>query len=132
MLKNNINPKRHNLFLGPRPRPVANMFRIKPIIERLSLTSHLLIDQLLPNTGSGITKRLNQVNGVNCKTVPIRVVAHSQLEGRVDVALLAVAAHMQVVLTGTLVCQPVDEPRVGVEIEYDWLVRGEDCFPLLV
>ena len=51
-----------------------------------------------------------------------RLVQHRQLERRVDVALLPVAVHVQVLVALEPVGEPVNQPGVAVEVEDDRLV----------
>lgn len=129
---NMSNIKRSTLLFRVWPFPVPNMFRINPVIESLRLPRKLLIVQLLSHAGCRVPERLNQINGSYGETVSIGLIAHSQLKWCVNVALFFVPSHMQVMLTRSFVRKSVDEPGVGVEVEYDGLVSGEDRLPSLV
>ena len=59
-----------------------------------------------------------------------RLVEHRQLERRVDVALLPVAVHVQVLVALEAVDELVNEPRIAVEVEDDGLVRREQAVEL--
>ena len=58
------------------------------------------------------------------------LVQHRQLERRVDVALLLVAADVQVLVALEAIGELVNEPRVAVEVEDDRLVGGEQAVEL--
>jgi len=100
------------------------MLGIKTIFEGLHLGRQLSIDQLLSYTRSDIAQRRNQINRINGQTVSIGPITYCQFKRRVDVALLLVTSHMQVVLTGSLVGQPVDEPWIRVEVENKSRMEG--------
>jgi hypothetical protein len=59
-------------------------------------------------------------------------IANGQLQRRIDVALLLVATHVNVVLMRPVVGEPVDQPGVGVEVEDDRPVRGEERLELAI
>ena len=59
-----------------------------------------------------------------------RLVQHRQLERRVDVALLLVAVHVQVLVALEAVGELVDQPGIAVEVEDDRLVRREQAVEL--
>jgi len=54
----------------------------------------------------------------------VGLIADGELQRRVDVALLFVAAHMDIVLTGPAVDEAMDQPRVSMEVEDHGLVPG--------
>src|ERR1039458_9667596 len=74
----------------------------------------------------------NAVNGVNCKTEAVSFVVDRQFHRGIDVPFLLVAAHMEVFVVGATVGQPVNQPRVSMEIENDRLIRGEQGVEVLV
>lgn len=87
----------------------------------------LLIQQRLPRRRAPIMEPVRQaLQRVHGKTIPIRLVPNRQLERRVDVPHLAVAADVHVRVAGALVRQAVDEEGVAVEVEDDGLVGRED------
>lgn len=110
ILQNHLRATR--LWLWIRPGPRTNMLRINPVVISVLLPCQPGVDQPLSHIRSSVSERFQQINCINGETVPIRSIAHGQLKRRVDVAFLSVASDMQVLLTGSLVGQPVDEPRV--------------------
>ena len=66
------------------------------------------------------------VDGVHHEVEAVQIVQHRHVEGRGDGALFLVAADVDVVVVGAAVCQPVDQPRIGMEGEDDRLVLGEE------
>src|SRR5262245_54837213 len=57
-------------------------------------------------------------------------VQQSELEGRVDVAPLAIAMHMQVLVALESIRQSMNEPRIAMEAEDDRLVGREQAVEL--
>lgn len=108
------------------------MLGINTILKSLRLTCQPRINKLLPHTRSLIDQFRNKINRINRKTIPIRAIAHSQFEWGIDVALLPVTPHMQVLLSRSLIGQAVDEPGVRVEVENDGLVIRKDSLPLSI
>lgn len=116
-----------------RPRPVRQVLRVNTLLKSLVPRLDLRIQQLLARCSPAVVQGGYVVDGIHGQTEPIRLVADRQLEGSVDVALLLVPTHMQVlVCTRSLVRQSVDKPRVRVEVEDDGLVGCEEGRPLRV
>src|SRR5271163_1475509 len=92
------------------PFPGRDVGPVDAVLVRVLLARNLLVGKLLANTGGGGAQAGDAVDGVHGQGEPVRLVADGQLQRRVDVALLLVAAHVEVVLTRPAVCQPVDQP----------------------
>jgi len=118
--------------LGVRPCPLPDEFRIDTVVECLLLGRDLHVVELLADTGALVLQHGQAVNGIHGETVTIGLVADSQLKRGIDVTLLLVSSDVDVELTRALVGESVDEPWVGMEIEDDGLVVGEDVGPLLI
>src|SRR5438128_11234404 len=56
----------------------------------------------------------------------VEIVQHDHIERRGGRSILLVAAHMQLVVIGPAIGETVDQPRITVEGEDDWLVPGEE------
>ena len=67
------------------------------------LTGDLLVEQGLSHAGARFTETGYPVDGVNGQAEAVGLVANGQLQWRVDVALLLVAADVDVVLAGPAV-----------------------------
>ena len=87
------------------------------------LAGYLLVEQRFANAGAGDAEARHPVDRVDRQAETVGLVLDGQFQRRVDVALLLVAAHVDVVLAGPAVGEPVDQPRIGVEVEDDRLVR---------
>ena len=68
-------------------------------------------------------RRGHAVDDVDGEVEAVDLVEDGELERRVDVALLLVAAHVDVVVVLAAVGELVDERGVGVEVEDDGLVE---------
>src|ERR1700757_335061 len=66
------------------------------------------------------------VNRVNRETEPVRLVVDCQLHRRVDVALLFVAAHMQVAMVCAAVGETMNQPRITVKVKDDRLINSKE------
>lgn len=95
------------------------------------LCLNLLIQQLFPRCTTFIAQSRDMINRINRKAVPIRTVPDRQLERRINVALLPVSAHEQIVLALTAICQAMHEPGVRMEVEDAWFVICEDGAPFV-
>ncbi len=67
----------------------------------------------------------NPVDDVNREVETIDLVLDGELQRRIDIAVLLVAADMEVLMIGPAVGEFVNQPGVTVEIENDRLVHGE-------
>jgi len=86
--------------------------------------SHLPVAELLLGVPADLLELGYAINGVDREAESIGLVVDGQFHRSVDIALLFVAAHMQI-LVFAAVGQAVDEPRITVEVENDGLVGGE-------
>ena len=72
-----------------------------------------------------VSQPRNPVDDVDRKIEPVDLISNRQLQWRIDVSFLFVAAHVNVDVICAAVGELMDEPRVAVEIEDHWLIRGE-------
>lgn len=104
--------------------------RIHPRAIRKILPLNLLILKILPRARALVPERLallgDLINRQDRDAEAVGLVADGELERRVDVALLLVAADVHEVLAWATIGQTVDEPGVGVEVEDDGFVVGKD------
>ena len=85
----------------------------------------LLLQQRLARMRAARPEEGHPVDHVDREREPVDLVLNRQLHRRVDVALLLVAADMNVVVVCPTVSQPMDEPGIGVEVEDDGFVGRE-------
>ena len=98
---------------------------------RIILRLDLLIKQLLPRRRTLVTQVTHVIKRINRQAIAISTVPDSQLERRVDIALLSVSTDEQVLLALAAICQAVDQPRVRVEVEDAGYVVCEDGLILM-
>ena len=115
-----------------RPSPILQKLRINPLLKSLIPGLNLRPVQRLPCTGPSDPQPFHPINSVHGQTEPVRLVPDRELQRRVDVALLLVPAHVHVAVARALVGQSVDQPGVGVEVEDDGGVVGEEGDPFCV
>ena len=89
------------------------------VLDQLVLELLLQIDALV----AGLRQT---VDGIHHEMEAVQFVQHRHVERRGDGAFFLVAAHVDVVVIGASVGQPVDQPRVGMKGEDDRLVPGEE------
>ncbi len=89
---------------------------------------YLLVEQRFADAGPRDPKTRYAVDGVDCQAEAIRLVFDGQFQRRVDVPLLLVPTHMNVVLARPPICKPVNQPWIRMKVEDDRFVRCEDGF----
>src|SRR6476620_3606959 len=114
------------------PPPPGNLRHIVsvPGDERL-VVDKLVADGLL-GVGSTRSKRWNTIDYVAYEVEAIEIVEHAHVKGRCRGALFLVATHMDVVMARTPVGQPMDQPRIAVESEDDWLISREQRVEIVI
>src|SRR5271165_415891 len=99
---------RRSLSIGPLPgRDVGPVYAdsISVLFAR-----DPLVDQFIAEAGGADAQAGDPVDGVNGQGEAVGLVADGQLQRRVDVAVLLVAAHVDVVLARPPVGESVDQP----------------------
>src|ERR1700719_3350192 len=112
------------------PLPIGDVLRIDTEFVGVALGRYLLVEQRLANAGSGNPKTRHPVDGINCQAEPVCLILDSQFQWRIDVPLLLVTTHVDVVLTGPPVGKPVNQPWIGMKVEDDRLVWSKDGLEL--
>src|SRR4029453_14117835 len=114
------------------PLPIRDLGTIHAKLAGVFLTLDPLVDQLLASARAGGTETGHPVNGIDGQSEAVGLIADGELQRRVDVALLFVAAHMDIVLTRPAVGEAMDEPGVSMEVEDHGFIRGENGFELTI
>src|SRR5262245_57382905 len=83
-----------------RPLPIRGLWPILAEFIGVVFACELFVPKSLANTGSRNTEAGHSVDGVNGQAKAVGLVTNGQLQRRVDVALLLVASHVDVVLAG--------------------------------
>ena len=91
-----------------------------------------LVDQFIAEATRAGAHAGDAVDGIDGQGEAVGLVADGQLQRRIDVAVLLVAAHVDVVLARPPVGESVDQPRVSVEGEDHRPVRREDGLEIAV
>src|SRR6266581_3530400 len=120
-------PCRGSPFNLVGPRPLIDLGLVDPVFVGVALAVDLHVAQLLLDVRAGDPQALHPIDDVDREAEPVDLVTNGQIERRVDVALLFVAAYVQVLVIGAPVGQPMDQPGIPVEVEDDWLVHGEQA-----
>jgi hypothetical protein len=87
---------------------------------------------MLPDRRAFVAQMRHPVNNTYHHTVSICAVPDCQLERDVNVALLHVAADVDVMLSLTSVSQAMDRPRVRVKVEDDRYVVCKECTEFII
>src|SRR5262249_30207645 len=106
---------------GPAPRVGAR--QVDAVLVRLPAARVLEVAQPDLHVRAGDEQAGHAVDRVDREAVAVDLVLDRELEGRVDVALLLVAAHVEVRVVRAPVGEPVDQPGVAVEVEDDRPIR---------
>src|SRR5271155_5665647 len=98
-----------------RPPPFGDVGPVDAVLVSVLLARNSLVGKLLANSGGGGAQARDPIDGINGQGEAVGLVADGQFQGRVDVALLLVAAHVDIVLAWPPVGESMDQPRVSVE-----------------
>src|SRR5208282_1173485 len=113
------------MVLSEWPLPIRDVTRIDTELVRVVFAFYLLVKQKLPNIGSSNVESWDPVDRVDRQAEAIRLVLDRQLQRRVDISHFLVAAYVDVVLTRPAIGEPVNKPRIGMEVEDYRLIRCE-------
>jgi len=108
------------------PFPVPDLRHVLAVfIDVLLVLDQLGLELLLE--GDAFFSGLGQaIDGVHYEVETVEVIEHGHVEGRGDRAFLLVAANVNVAVIRSAIRQPVDQPRITMEGEDDFLVLGEE------
>ena len=82
------------------PLPIRDVGTIDAELVGVLFTGDLLVEEGLASVGACNAEPRNPVNRVDGEAKTVGLITDSELQRRVDVSLLLVAAHMDVALTG--------------------------------
>ena len=99
------------------PFPIRDLWRIYTELVGMLFTRDLLVEQSLAHAGAGDTETGHPVDGVDGQAEAIGLIADGEFQRRVDVTLLLVAAHVNIVLAWPTVGEAMDQPRVTVKVK---------------
>jgi len=121
---------RRSLSIGPLPGRDVGPVYAEPI--SMLFARDPLVGQFIAEATRAQAHAGDAVDGVYGQGEAVGLVADGQLQRRVDVAVLLVAAHVDVVLARPPVGESVDQPRVSVEGKDHRPVRSEDGLEIAV
>ena len=111
---------KHALLQRPLPFPV--LLGINAVLVGIIDRVDDLPLQPIHCMRSPLLEVRHAVDYVDGEVEAVYLVQDRQLQRRIDVALLLVATHMEVVVIRAPISQLVDQRRIGVEVEDDRLV----------
>src|SRR5207244_7399057 len=104
------------------PLPVPNLWHVLPVLgDVLPVLKELVADGLL-RVGRFRAKLRHAVDHVLDEMEAVEVVQHHHVERRGGRAFFLVAAHVEVLVVGAAIREPMNQPRVTVEGEDDRFV----------
>ena len=118
--------------LSERPLPVRDVWPIRAKLPGVVFTRDLLVEQRLARARSADLVTRHAVDRIDGQAEAVGLIANSELQRRVDVALFFVAAHVDMALMRAVIGQPVDQPRIGMKVENDRPIRSKERLELAV
>lgn len=95
-------------FWSAGPFPVKNSWHVDTLLMRVVDALDLLVPKLLLGMGARNSELGNAINDIDRYAEPINLVFNGKLQWRVDVPLLLVTTHMQIVMVVATVGKPVN------------------------
>src|ERR1700692_2494634 len=108
-------------LLSLRPLPVADRRTIDALAVCKVDTVDDLAFQPLLHVCPGALESGNTIDHINRQVEAVDLIADRKFERRVDVALLFIAANMDVAVVGSAIGELVDQPRISMEVAEDRL-----------
>lgn len=72
------------------------------------------------------------IDNIDRNAKPIDLVLNCQIQWRIDVACLFIAAYMDIIVVGTAIGKSVNQPRITVEIKDDWFITGKQTIKIAI
>src|SRR3972149_9872153 len=104
---------------GRGPLPLQYLRHVRAVALDVLAVLDTLVVHLLFQIGRLGTQRQHAIDDIRHQMKPVEVVAYYHVEWRRGRAFFLVAAHMQVLVIGAAIREPVNEPRVTVAGEDD-------------
>ena len=109
-----------------RPLPVSNFFFVDAFDVCIVNARDDLTLQPFLDVGTDGTQTWDKIDDVNCQIETVDLIENRKFERSVDAALFLIPAYMYVVVILAPVTKFVNERSIGMEVEDDWLVGGEE------
>src|SRR5271166_4827463 len=107
-----------------RPSPPGDLRPVDEMLVRVGPAGNLLITELIFGVAPDPLQSGNSVNGVDGQAESIDLVVDRQLHRGVDIAFFLITTYVHSLVLPA-VGQAVNQIRITVEVENDWLVHGE-------
>src|SRR5271154_3466445 len=107
------------------PRPVLDLRHVVAVAANVFAMVDEPVADFLLGVGGALAKLRHAVDDIADQMETVEVVDHAHVERRGRGSLFLVAAHMNVVVAGPPIGQAMDQPRIAVKGEDDWLVASE-------
>ena len=111
--------------MSVRPAPVLDFRQIVAVLVHILFVLHQLVAQELLEVSANALQSRHPVDHVACEMEAIQIVPHCHVERCGRCALLLKATDVQMIMSGTTISQPMDQPWVPVIGEDDWLVGAK-------
>ncbi len=121
------------LLLGlMRPLPVHYIWTIDAMLVGIGCASNLLIFKHLFHMSTSNFKFWNSIDYIDRDAETVNLILNCQIKRRVNIPLLLIATHMDVVMVCTAVGESMDQPGVAVEVEDNRFVGGKQTVKVKV
>src|SRR5262245_50008068 len=110
---------------GLVPPPTADFGCVLAVCVDIFLVVDQRVADRLFGIGRSRPQLRNAVNHITHQMEAVEIVTHTHVEGGGGCPLFLVPAHMQILMVGAPVGEPVNQPGVSVKCKYDWLIGSE-------
>ena len=108
-----------------RPPPAGNIGPIGTVLIRVVPAGDLVIVKFRQSGAANSLQSWDVLDRIHGQSEAIDLILDRQFQRSIDVAMFQVTMDVEVGMIRATVSQAMDEPRVSVEIENDWFIRGE-------
>src|ERR1700752_273676 len=121
-----------DLHVSVRPAPVLDFRQIVAVLVHILFVLHQLVAQELLKVGAHALQSRHPVHHVASEVEAVEIVPHCHVERCGRCALLLKATDVQMIMSGTTISQPMDQPWVPVIGEDDRLVSTKHRIELAI
>jgi hypothetical protein len=115
-----------------RPSPVGGLRFVDAVLKGVVRILDDLVLQPVFEMRLRDREPRDPVDHIDGQVEAAYLIAHGKVEGRIDIPLLLVAPHVQVLMIRPAIGELVDEPRIAVKIEYDRPVECKEAVEIAV
>src|SRR5205823_2267692 len=113
-------------FVSKGPFPIPDFRHIFAVLIDIRPVLDQLVPQALLNVPRDVAETLNPVEHITREMKPVKLIEHRHIERCRGSAFFLVSPDMEIVVVSPAVCQPVNQPRIPVEREYNGYRGRED------